>query len=132
MSLVKGENNVEALVVRKGDGEICGFVKHNPALGNLHATCEAHASERCIKTRTLAHNPAKRGTGRPLGFLCGWLADAARFPDKESHMKHCPELLTRQQARQRAKREWNAEAFFNLEHVADDEDGSEPETVPKR
>ena len=98
----------------------CGYLKINPSLQNMFATCMAHPD--CVKSQTLHHSA--RRSGRPIGYLAAWLQASSSCASKAEHMRHVPPRDKRRSARASAKQEWNSEPFFQAEA---DPDGSASE-----
>ena len=121
----------DALTVRKEErGATVGFIKHQPQQSAFYAKCPRHGA-RCVKTQTykITRRP---GSGRPLGYLAGWLHIADQHESKESHMKAIVDYEIRLKAREILAKEVNALEFFDLERgVAPDEEGLEPRIVPQ-
>ena len=101
-----------------------GFLKVNPSLNNMFASCAVH--EDCVRTRTLNRTGRRGGKGRPVGALGAWLIAQESFTCKEAHMRFKPSFLQRQEARQRLAQQHNYPGFKEAEHPKEDRSSSEP------
>ena len=112
-----------------------------PGAGELHyyrSTQQMHAfcalrnsthSSGCRKQMTCA--PAKRGTGRPLGFLIAWMRKAGECDSKHEHVHCCiPSLEERRKARELFNRMPEAAEWSSFENAKDSpNDPDEPVCV---
>ena len=82
----------------------------------------------CEKKRT-AKPGIRKGQGRPIGFLLGWLAAADNHEDASSHVHNCkPTLAQRQEAREQFKTIVGWQALADKERKCRDD--GEPEEPP--
>ena len=92
----------------------------------IYATCGVRGHGSCILTRTTKIG-RKKGQGRPVGFLAAWLQAGPTFGSKDAHMKHKPTFPERAAARRSLKTLPGVVDFFNMERLALEGEGSEPD-----
>ena len=122
----------DSLIIRREErGDVLGHIKHVPQQAAFYAKCPLHAGK-CIKTQTYRESARRKGSGRPLGFLAGWLHEAHKYENKQQHMKADVPFEVRLRARQLLMREWNSAEFLEHERGrANDEAELEPRVVPR-
>ena len=108
---------------------------------NLVAECSNPLHGRCVRTKTLKGPAdrlkakalaAKKGQGRPVGYLAAWLAKSAGCESKASHWDVAITKPERRAARDAVKADDSVDATFILgaEFGKGADEDSEPDNVP--
>ena len=111
------------------DMEDIGQLRYYPSLEVITAFCPLRStlhSPDCRIQRTV--RPKKRGAGRPIGFLVGWLQKADDYSSAWSHIHGCkPSFEERKQARELFDSLPDSEDFSTFEMPPPE--GEEPEPL---
>ena len=105
-----------------------GMLIYTAHLGRkeLYAVCGCKRHGSCVNTKT-CNAGAKKGQGRPIGYLVAWLQAGCRHEGKDQHMPHEVTHEDRVRARHFFYTLPGSIDFLNTERLPYDGEGSEPE-----
>ena len=98
-----------------------GFITLSPLTNDMIANCTEH--DRCTRSRTLNFNPARVGSGRPVGHLVAWLEAGVHLSaEVHSVFKWLPDFPSRSNGRHTALDDIDVyQELFNAENGPVDE-----------